>query len=430
MNNRWVACIAAALTIGAALDGCKGTDCPVEAQPSFNCTSFQPGTDMSSADFGASESIEGQLSAYAQATGNLAVVAGDALTNVTAACRSMAIDLGDDPTGGTGTTDKAYGKSGTDLLDFWCQAAKQQLAVAAELAGQVMLSITPAKCSASIVDATSCQSRCASDAGACASTLATCAGGTIESTCTTGCAAGSAPYDCVGACAGQCSGACVGTSGTPVTCVGKCDGTCVAKLGLGDGPQADGTCKGTCSGTCTLTSETASCEGLCNGQCAGACSPIQPNGNAICSGKCLGSSEAIACVGGALGGGCATDSDCQANCNAAAQAAALCKPASVVVSISNPFPTGVAPTALVATVEKNFPALLLVIQGQGKAMATTMTDAIQGEQSLTASKDIDVLALVCITDMVEAATSANANFAEVLADANAVSAVIGGPSAN
>ncbi len=36
MKNRWMACVAAALTIGAALDGCKGTDCLVDPEPNYN----------------------------------------------------------------------------------------------------------------------------------------------------------------------------------------------------------------------------------------------------------------------------------------------------------------------------------------------------------------------------------------------------------
>ena len=61
MESRFVASVfATTLMTGAALNGCHGTDCLVDPGP-LNCNSFEPGTDMSGADFGADLSLEGQL---------------------------------------------------------------------------------------------------------------------------------------------------------------------------------------------------------------------------------------------------------------------------------------------------------------------------------------------------------------------------------
>lgn len=433
-----------ALLIGAVTSSACGhtdPDCVIDGDA---CNAFQPGTDMSSADFGVDESVEGQLQAYAQSTGNLAVVAGAALTNVTAACRNIAIDLGDDPTGGTGTTTGgAHGKTGTDLMNFWCtEAAQNMRAVFVASNDDTTLSITPPICTASVQEQSRCQNNC-NASGSCGSSTPTCDGGTIDISCSGNCtgSAGS-KIDCVGACSGQCGGACIGSVASPVDCNGKCDGTCAVKSGTSEGLDADGTCHGTCTGTCSLdANETVNCDGLCNGQCDATCGGVsQAPGPIICSGNCSGASSPVSCMNGVLGGGCAADSDCRASCNAVAQAAEICTPAVATLSSSSTFPPTAGFANLSATVAKNFPALLLVIQGQGVAMANIMQSEVHGADSLVSSDTttpstngetlLGVAGVVCIADMVAANASSNLNFADALSAANKVSVVIGGPTSD
>ncbi|MEO8796394.1 MAG: hypothetical protein ABI551_00790, partial [Polyangiaceae bacterium] len=84
--------IAAAMALVAGTNGCSSSD-PL-GTGALCCSDFKPGTDMSAVDFGGDVSIKGQLQAFAQASGNLSVVAGTALSDVTAACKNMATDLG------------------------------------------------------------------------------------------------------------------------------------------------------------------------------------------------------------------------------------------------------------------------------------------------------------------------------------------------
>jgi hypothetical protein len=134
----------------------------------------------------------------------------------------------------------------------------------------------------------------------------------------------------------------------------------------------------------------------------------------------------LSCKGGKLSGGCQVDANCQANCNASAQAKASCTPPSVTLVA-----TGTATASfntLAITVQKNLPALLLVIQAQGKDFADDISAAIQGGATLTASGSLGVGGSVCVVDMVAAATSGSANFAATLSASVSVSTAIGGPT--
>jgi hypothetical protein len=58
------------------------------------CTEFKVGADLSALDFGLTGEIRGQFLAFAQAASDLASTANEALLDVQAACRDIALELG------------------------------------------------------------------------------------------------------------------------------------------------------------------------------------------------------------------------------------------------------------------------------------------------------------------------------------------------
>ncbi len=428
MQNRLVSGLIAmtAIALVAGTNGCSAAS----NLPSLCCTAFQPGTDMSTVDFGVDASIKGQMSAFANATGDLSAVAGAALADVTSACQNIAVDMGDDPTGGTGgATGGANGKSGVDLLNYWCDEAANSVSTVIKASGTVTLTVVPPECDVSIQATASCQGSCSANASCnVQANPPTCTGGTLEVSCSGTCtASASAPtFDCTGSCSGSCSGSCTAQGGG-VDCAGKCDGTCTATAKAGEsGAQADGTCKGQCSGTCSVTAPSANCTGTCSGKCDANCTAAPGQASASCSGTCSAKATPLSCKGGKLTGGCQVDANCQANCNASAKAKASCTPPSVTLVA-----TGTASASfntLAITLQKNLPALINVILGQGKDFADDISAAVQGGASLTASGNLGAGGTVCVVDMVAAATAGSANFAATLSASVKVSTAAGGPT--
>ncbi len=423
MNSRFLpgVIVAAAVALVAGTNGCSSSNPLTDAQGALCCKAFQPGTDMSTVDFGVDASIKGQMDAFASATGDLSAVAGTAMADVTGACRQMAVDLGNDPNDAG-----ANGKSGADLLNFWCGAAttKIKASVTASVSGTLTIDITPPECEVSVTAQASCQGSC-DVSGKCdiKANPPTCTGGQVELSCTGSCTgSASAQIDCSGSCSGNCTGSCEAAGG--VECTGKCDGTCTASA-TGNGAQADGTCKGTCKGTCSVTAPSVKCSGSCSGKCDATCAPPSGQATVNCSAGCSGSATPISCKGGKLSGGCQVDANCQANCNASAQAKATCTPPSISITGNITAGADVQFAALVNTLKANLPALILVIKGQGQSFADDLTAAIQGGATLTASGSLNAGGVVCVADMVAAATSGAANFTATLQASISVTGAVG-----
>ncbi|MEO8799863.1 MAG: hypothetical protein ABI551_18350, partial [Polyangiaceae bacterium] len=379
-------------------------------------------------------SIKGQLQAFAQASGNLSVVAGTALSDVTAACKNMATDLGDDAT--AGDTKGA----GADLLNFWCGEATAKInatfTATGTAKGSLTLNIEPPKCEVSVSAQAKCQGGC-DVSGKCdiKANPPTCTGGTLEVDCKGSCdVSASAPkIDCTGSCGGSCSGDCTAQGGVAVDCQGTCSGHCTVD-GTANGAsavQADGSCKGKCDATCTAsaTAPAVKCSGQCKGKCDASCTATPGQASVQCSGKCSVDAQPISCKGGKLEGGCKVDASCQANCNASAQASASCTPPSVKVGFSGSVTASAQGqfSALVTTIQTNLPALLLVIQAQGQAILTDLQAAVDGGVSITASGKLDVKSGACLAQMVASMQPAFDNFQAALTASVSVSGTVGGP---
>ncbi len=431
-NNRILSSIvlASALTLPAFTNGCSGN--PIDA---VCCTEFKPGTDMSTVDFKADAAISGEFHAFAQASGDMSVVAGGALTDVMGACRAIAIDIDGTESANPG----AAGKSGADLMTFWCGEAKAKIgaSLTATVGGSanLTLDISPPSCSASITATASCQGSC--DASAKCDVKAnppTCTGGELEVDCKGGCTAMTpgVAFDCTGSCDANCTGSCEASGGVAVDCTGKCDGTCTAGgSGSGSGIQADGSCKGTCSGKCTIdaTAPKVKCSGTCTGKCEGKCTAAVMGGSAKCSGKCDVTATPLECKGGKLEGGCMVSADCKANCNASASATATCTPPTIKIAIKAGANVTVGAegqfNVLINTLEKNLPQLVLVVKARGDTFAGEISAVAEGGATLTASGKLDLHGTGCIVAMGAAAVQASTDFAATLKASVDVTASVG-----
>lgn len=419
MMNRFLpgVMVAAAMALVAGTNGCSSSDL---SPSSLCCTDFQPGTDMSSVDFGGDASIKGQIEVFANATGDMSAVAGTALADVTAACMNIAVDLGADPNANSGG-DGGAAKTGTDALDFWCNLAASSVGASVKAAGSVSLTVVPPVCEASVSVTANCNAKC-DVSGQCNAEAnpPTCEGGTLEASCTGDCtASASAPsFDCTGSCAVGCTGQCTAQGG--VDCSGKCDGSCSVAT------DSNGNCNGTCKGTCSVMAPSAQCSGTCEGKCSGTCKAAPGQASATCSGTCSVKATPLSCKGGTLKASCNVDANCSANCNASAQAKASCTPPSVTLVANGTVSANF--DALSATLQKNLPALINVILAQGKTFSANLEAAVSGGASITASGKLDVKSTACLAQMVAAATSASANFAKVLSASVSVSTAAGGPT--
>ena len=87
----------AGISIAAISNGCS-------AASALCCKDYNPGADMSKGTFTDNAMVNVQLRAVAQGSGDLAAVAGAAEADVLAACKGIAVDLGEsaaDPPGMT-----------------------------------------------------------------------------------------------------------------------------------------------------------------------------------------------------------------------------------------------------------------------------------------------------------------------------------------
>jgi hypothetical protein len=317
----------AILLAGAALLPVSGCEKIEEVQGAVCCTEFQVGGTIDASIGG---SAEGQVAA--QAVADFAGIASAAVSDITAACRSLAQELDADPAkqaAAEGQTDK-HAK-----VNAWCALAIETIGTFKAKAGATLtVKVTPPVCEASISAKANCQAKC-SASGTCdiKATPPTCEGGSLEVACKGECTAkAGATLKCEGNCTAACSGSCTAQGG--VECKGKCEGTCEASAtGTGSGIQADGTCDGVCKGTCEVTAPGVTCEGTCQGECAGSCTG-SADVSVKCDGECKADYEPLKCTGGELKGGCAVEASCDANCDASVQAKAECRPPQVTIELT------------------------------------------------------------------------------------------------
>jgi hypothetical protein len=349
--KKWTAAaMLAGLAVGAMPVGCDQAEKIKEGQAALCCTEFQVGGEIT-ADIGGSA----QSQVAVQAVADFAGIASAAVSDITAACRSIAQDLDADV---QAQRDAEAQPNKRERMKAWCTLAVSSIgSFKAKVGGTLTINIAPPVCEASVSAKASCQAQCSVE-GECniQANPPTCEGGKLEVSCSGSCTAEvGASVACEGKCEGSCSGSCTAQGG--VECAGKCDGICkgAAQGGTGDGIQADGTCQGTCEGTCEVTAPSVTCEGSCNGQCEGSC-VASATANVKCDGQCDADYEPLKCSGGELKGGCQVEAQCDANCDASVKAKAECRPPEIVIAFSGSFDAEAA-GKLRATLQANLGAV-------------------------------------------------------------------------
>jgi len=318
-----------ALSLPALTNGCSGEDNPL------CCTEFKAGATID-ANIGGSA----QAQVAVQAVADFAGIANAAITDLTAACRTMAEDLDAPRTELDAAAAAGAGGKPDDVqkaqMDAYCKLALDSIATfKAKAGGSITIKAEPPKCEASVSAKASCQAKC-DVSGKCdiKANPPKCTGGSLQVACKGECTAkAGATLKCEGKCSAECKGSCTAQGG--VECSGKCNGTCkgAAEGGTGEGIKADGTCSGTCEGTCEVTAPGVTCSGSCNGECGGSCTG-SAEASVKCDGECKADFEPLKCEGGKLEGGCQVDAKCDANCDASVSAKAECTPPTIVVELS------------------------------------------------------------------------------------------------
>jgi len=377
---RKVSTLVGLCALGAlAMNGCDQANKIKEAQSGLCCSDFVVGADMSGVDFGA----DAKFNAFVQATGDFSGTAAVIVDDLTNACRSIAVDMGE-PENSVTAADQG------DRLKQWCAAAAAK--IKAEAGGSITIKYQPPVCTFSASAQAKCEGGCTADVS-CEAEL-----GDVSARCDPGKLSVSCEGSCTGSCEGSanlavtCDGTCSGT------CEGTCNGTCSAQGGNGDCKgQCDGTCSGECRGSCKATAAAgASCEGKCTGGCTGtATAPKCTAELTPPSAKCQG------------------DVDCSASCKASASAKAECKEPSVEITAA-----GTISASAEASLKANLPKIVLILKGRLDGLAANAK--VVGEVGASIDPgSLDVKAAACLVPVIAAIGEAAANIdASVAASAS------------
>jgi hypothetical protein len=230
----------------------------------------------------------------------------------------------------------------------------------------VRADVTAPRCEANASAAASCKSQCEADVDP----------GNVEASC--------APGRLYGRCTGTCRGRCDGD------CKGACDGHCAAE---GPGGECAGRCNGTCNGTCS-----ADCRGECTGEF------VAP--------KCEASVERPR-----------VEAHCKASCDAHADLRASCTPAKVNVQANV---DAEEITKLVATLERNLPALITAQIAYGERIAGDVQALVRaGAELPDAMGKLTARAGACVASAATATVQAQASLRVTVQASASVSAKAG-----
>jgi hypothetical protein len=297
------------------LSGCGDDLNPLDA---LCCADFDVGADLSGVDFEADVTFN----AWIQASADFAGVATAMVSDVTASCKAMAVDLG-------ASADQDAPADPAAAVDFWCTQAVGQIQASAT--GSIAIRVQPPQCSVNFSAQAKCEGGCDVSGG--------CDPGSIEARCEGG--------ELSVKCDAECSGSCSGSANLAVTCSGSCEGTC------------EGSCDGGAMGS-------AACMGTCDGQCRGTCTAsagamVQCEGT--CKGECTGTATAPKCEGTVEPPSCNVEADCQASCEASAEAKAECTPPAIDIVAM-----GGLNAQAIGSIKTHLPAIFLAAEARAKGL--------------------------------------------------------------
>lgn len=377
-----------ALVVGLGMPGLL-TACD-EANPldALCCSDFDVGADLSGVDFEA----DAKFAAWIQAVADFSGVANAVVTDVTASCKALALDLGATESDDAPTAPDA-------AVEYWCNLAVGQINAQITAHGAISIKVQPPACSVDFKAQASCEGGCQVDAS--------CDPGSVEVRCE--------PGELSVKCEGGCTGTCRGSANLAVSCEGACEGTCTGNCsgtceGKCDGQNSSGTCAGTCEGSCS-----ANCEGSCRGNCEMAASAsVECEGE--CKGECSGTATAPKCEGAIEPPSCDVDADCQASCEASASAKAECKPPSIEIVAS-----GDMSAQVIGALKLHLPNIFLAAEARAEALV----DAGQAVFDLSLSLDPGSLSGKAALCVIPAASAIATAFGNIEAGLSASVSVVG-----
>lgn len=361
-------------SLGLSAYGC-------DAAGDLCCTEFTAGADLSNVDFGVEGEAGIEYKAFLQASADFTGAASAAVSDVTNACQSIAVELGGDPNAVTATDPD-------ERVRQWCAQAVAQIEANITAQGSLSISVQPARCTVNASVQGNCEASCTAKAE-CQVTPAE-----IVARCE--------PGELSGKCDAQCTGSCEGSANLAVACEGTCQGTC------------DGECSGTCEGSAGNGGGNTQCEGKCNGTCKGECrgscqieAGANVECNADCSGGCSVEYKAPKCNAELTPpkAECQASADCQGSCNASASAKAECKPPSVEIVA-----TGNINASAIGTLKLHLPQILGVFQARGQLLVKNAEAVVNiGANVSGRAPDLSVKAAACAIPAVNAIGEAAAN---------------------
>ncbi len=442
-------CLGAAAMVAIFSGGCSAASNAEEL--ASGCDEFNQGT--SSVD---ALSIDGDTKAFVSASASLVSIATTSETNVLGACTAIDRDLGVTDT--WSAMAPSSGAPDAELKEACSQASSKITAILTANAGaHCALYVTGAHC---VVDETKqvmCEQSCTN--------AENCTPGNITTLCS--------PAELTGECSGSCdaNAYCEGTATASAQCTGSCAGECT---GMCDSSPCQGThCAGVCAGKCD-----ADCKVSASAQ-------VNCGANVTCRGGCSVAYTAPECETTVTPPSCNVSQTCQSSCKASVEVTSTCTPAgadfecsgaalvtttvsdvvadgglsadgslleaSTVDDASAPDATTMAPDAseagvaedaaepdgampadlqaLVTTIRKNLPAVILMVQGQGTLASNAATDVVAtGTALIQNTSGLSGKAVACAGVAAEADTTAEVSLSVTVNASSSVSTSCGGPA--
>jgi len=376
MKRLAAAPIAITMALVPTLSGC-GDDLgnPLDA---LCCSDFKIGADLSGVDWGLDGQANVDFGLAMQAIGDFSAVASAVVTDLGTACRSMAVDMGEDENAVNETDSAERAKS-------WCALAASAVA---SLKAEASLTITfqEPKCSFSASAQANCEASCTANVE-CEAEL-----GDVSVRCEGG--------ELSGKCEGTCSGKCEGSANLAVACEGTCEGSC------------EGECQGGCEADPSGANCTGECSGTCNGECKGSCT-MEANAEVECSGSCDASCsvelKAPKCDAELTppSAECSGSAECGGSCEASASAKAECTPPALTVEASGAVSLDIE--LKIAALKLHLPQILLIARARGELLVNNAQAVLSIAGNLDAALEGDATAVLCIVPAVVAIGDAVVN---------------------
>jgi hypothetical protein len=393
-------CIVAASLIGvvACAGGCTAADNAVNDVEGLTsgCSEFSGGPSAVS-----SLSIDGDTKAFVEASANLVVLVNEGEKSVLQACIGIDQDLGVTDTWSAKAP--ANGAAPDAEVTEACNqaAAKIKAVLTADAQAQCALYVSGGECKVDEDAQVRCESSCSSKE--------TCQPGDITTLCS--------PAKLTGECDGSCnaSAACEGTVQAAAQCNGSCAADCTGMCDSTpcNGTHCGGVCVGTCDGDCTIA--------------AGA--QVSCGANVDCRGGCSVAYKAPECETTVTPPVCNVSQSCQSSCKSSVETTSVCTPPGASLECSGTVSADVS--AVIATVKKNLPPLVALVQAKGQLAVDAANEVVTTGKVVAANvTTIGGKAVACAGSAVTADASAAASLNVSVNASTNVSNSCGGRSAS